>query len=172
MAWSNQDLKVLVFAITTNTQTCSTKHILGQPRRYFSMTSEQSTQANCPILTSSVEDFLAKLSQLPEEDKDLTTAGAISFLTSFGFSKTKDPDIWYSKTLKGYLITTVDKLSSPLLKNLPTLGIECNGRFLILSSSAFLKTGKECILSDVLETNVSEKYFLSPQTQARILAQF
>ena len=60
-----------------------------------------------------------------------------------------------------------DKLS---LKFSPTLGIKCNGKFLILSSLAFLKTGKECTLSDVLEENVSEKYFLSSEAIQRILS--
>jgi len=59
------------------------------------MTSEKSTQANCRTLTSSVADFLAKLSALPEKDADLKTNAAICFLNSYGFCATKDPDIFY-----------------------------------------------------------------------------
>ena len=38
------------------------------------------------------------------------------------------------------------------------------------TESAFPKTGSACSLSDILETSVDEKYFLSDQQTARILA--
>ncbi len=79
-------------------------------------------------------------------------------------------NILFSKTLKAYLITTEAKLSKQYLKFSPTLGIAYNGNYLILSSSEYLKTGKECTLLDVMEKNVPEKYFLSPETEAKILA--
>ena len=131
---------------------------------------EQLIQQNSLTLMSSVQDFLANLFQLQEKDEALKTQEAHSFLKSHGFSKTKSPNILFSKMLKAYLTTTVEELSQLSLAFSPTLGIMCNGRFLILSSSAFLKTGKECTLSDVLEQNVSEKYFLSQDAIARILA--
>ena len=73
--------------------------------------------APCPISTYYVRVFLAKVSALQEKDKDLTTPEAQCFLKSYGFSKTKDPDILYSKMLKGYLVMTTDKLSKPYLKS-------------------------------------------------------
>lgn len=78
------------------------------------------------------------------------------FLKSHGFLKTNDPNILFSKTLKAYLITTEAKLSKQYLKFSPTLGIAYNGNYLILSSSEYLKTGKECTLLDVMEKNVPE----------------
>ena len=85
--------------------------------------------------------------------------------------KTKDPDILYSKTLKGCLVMTTEKLSKPYLKALPTLGFMLsNGLFLILDTSAFHKTERECLLSDILEVTVSEKYFLSKEKTEKILA--
>ena len=134
------------------------------------MTSEKLTHQQCQTLISSVVDFLANLSLLQEKDEDLKTPEAHSFLKSQGFCTTKNPNILYSKTLKGYLTTTVEELLQLSLKFSPTLGIKCNGRFLILSSSAFLKTGKGCTLLDVLEQNVPEKYFLSQAAIQRILA--
>ena len=137
----------------------------------FLMTSQQSIQQNSPISISYVADFLANLFQLQEKDEDLKTPEAQCFLKSHGFSKTKNPNILFSKTLKAYLITTVEKLSKQFLKFSPTLGIKLNGSYLILSSSVFLKTGNVSTLLDVMETNVSEKYFLSAEQAAKILAQ-
>src|SRR5574344_914795 len=138
--------------------------------RYTMKTSDKSILQQYPTLKFSVADFLVNLLALQEKDEDLKTLEALYFLKLRGFSKTKSPNILYSKMLKAYLTTTVEELSQLSLAFSPTLGIKCNGRFLILSSSAFLKTGKECTLSDVLEQNVSEKYFLSQDAIARILA--
>jgi DNA (cytosine-5)-methyltransferase 1 len=133
------------------------------------MMQPQSEPMNCQTLTSCVQDFLAKLSQLLERDEALVSPEAQCFLKSQGFYETKNPNILYSKMLKGYLTTSVEELLQLSLKFSPTLGIQLNGRFLILSSSVYLKTGKECSLSDVLQENVSEKYFLSPQMMQKIL---
>src|SRR5574344_174948 len=153
-----------------NMQQNCIENFLTQKRRCTLMMQPQSEPMNCQTLTSCVQDFLAKLSQLLEKDEDLASPEAQCFLKSQGFYETKNPNILYSKMLKGYLTTSVEELLQLSLKFSPTLGIQLNGRFLILSSSAFLKTGKECSLSDVLQENVSEKYFLSPQMMQRILA--
>lgn len=50
------------------------------------------------------------------------------------------------------------------------LGMSVNGSFSTVKISACRRTGKECLLSDILEESVSEKYFLSPQQTAKILA--
>jgi hypothetical protein len=151
-------------------QTNYTETILILKRSIFLMTSQQSTHQNSPTSISFVADFLANLFQLQGKDEALKTQEAQCFLKSHGFCKTKDPDILYSKTLKGYLIMTVEKLSKQFLKFSPTSGIKLNGSYLILSSSEFLKTGKECTLLDVLEQNVSEKYFLSQAQINKIVA--
>ena len=135
------------------------------------MTSQQSTHQNSPTSISFVADFLVNLLALQEKDEDLKTQEAQCFLKSHGFSKTKNPNILFSKTLKAYLITTEEELSKQYLKFSPTLGIKLNGSYLILSSSVFLKTGNVSTLLDVMETNVSEKYFLSAEQAAKILAQ-
>lgn len=49
-------------------------------------------------------------------------------------------------------------------------GILSNGTLSTVKTSAFPKTGSACSLSDILETSVDEKYFLSDQQTARILA--
>lgn len=49
-------------------------------------------------------------------------------------------------------------------------GILSNGTLSTAKTTVFPKTGSACSLSDILETSVDEKYFLSDQQTARILA--
>jgi hypothetical protein len=134
------------------------------------VTQPKSTPATSPTLTYLLEGFLAKLSVWLEKDEDLTTPEAHSFLTSLGFLQKKDPDIWYSKMSKVYLVTTVAKLSRQSLGFSPTWGIELNGKYLTAKTSEFPKTENESTLSDILEENVAEKYYLSQEQTAKILA--
>lgn len=48
--------------------------------------------------------------------------------------------------------------------------LQSSGSLSIAKTLAFPKTGKGCSLSDILEVEVDEKYFLSPQQTAKILA--
>src|SRR5206468_911477 len=82
---------------------------------------------------------------------------------------TKNPNIFYSKTSKVYLVTTLDALSRQSLGFLPTWGIELNGRYLIAKTSEFPKTENGSSLSDILEPVVDDKYFLSPEATERLL---
>lgn len=165
-----RDLKQLHTVKLINMQRNFTTAHLIQKENYTLMTQQKLFKESFPILTCFARGFLASLSQLQEKDRDLKTQEAHSFLKSHGFLKTNDPNILFSKTLKAYLITTEAKLSKQYLKFSPTLGIAYNGNYLILSSSEYLKTGKECTLLDVMEKNVPEKYFLSPEAIQKIIA--
>ena len=84
------------------------------------------------------------------------------FLTLYGFSKTGNPDIFFSKTLRAFFLTTMETLLKSSLKVLPSLGITLlNGRCLILNTLDYHKTENGSLLSDILENSVSEKIFLS-----------
>jgi DNA (cytosine-5)-methyltransferase 1 len=92
--------------------------------------------ARAPRLsTYSWADFLARLSALLETEADLMTPEAHSSLMSLGFSKTKDHHIWFSKTLKVYLVTTAEKLSQVILGVLTELGYHVEWK--ILNSKYF-----------------------------------
>ena len=52
----------------------------------------------------------------------------------------------------------------------PKLGMMQNGRFSTLSASEFPKTGREYTLSDILEAEVDEKYYLSAQKAVELLS--
>src|SRR3989304_7772030 len=92
-------------------------------------------QTKSPTTTSYVRDFLAKHLVSLESVEDLTTPEGLYFLTSLGFSRTKDPDIFYSKTSKVYFLTTPEKLSRQYLGFSPIWGMSINGRFLTAKTS-------------------------------------
>src|SRR3989338_7420568 len=74
---------------------------------------------------------------------------------------TKAPDIFSLKMLRGYLVMTKEKLSRQYLGFSPICGMSINGKFLTARISESLRTGRECSLSDILEKQVDQKYFLS-----------
>ena len=115
--------------------------------------------------TYSVEDFLARLSAWQEKGEGLTTPEGHSFLKSAGFSRTKNQNIFFSRTLSAYLVTEMEKLSRKYLNALPRSGISFHGGFLIANFSECPKTVPECSLWDVLEEEVSEEFFLSPDQE-------
>ena len=124
-------------------------------------TSEQLSLVKFPTSTSLLEDFLAKHLVSLENAGDLTTPEGLYFLRLLGFLPTKDQDILYSKTSKVYLVMTGAKLSRQYLGFSPTWGMSINGKFLTAKTSVSPRIGKECSLSEILEENVDQKYFLS-----------
>jgi len=129
----------------------------------------KSQQKTSQTTISSAEVFPANLLAWLEKEEDLTTPEALSFLTSLGFLRKKDPDIFYSKMLKVCLVMTKEKLSRLCLGFSPTLGMECNGRYLIVKTSEFPKTESGSSLSDILEDKVDQKYFLSSDKTKQLL---
>lgn len=57
-----------------------------------------------------------------------------------------------------------------LLLEVGGMGTLSNGTLSTAKTTVFPKTGSACSLSDILETSVDEKYFLSEEQTARILA--
>lgn len=132
-------------------------------------TFEQLLPKTFPNTTFWSEAFLAKVSQLLEQEKDLTTPEALFSLRSLGFLPTTDPDILYSKMYEVWLVTTPEKLSPQYLGFSPTLGMNINGKFLIRKISVSPKTESESSLLDILEDEVDEKYFLSEEAVGKLV---
>ena len=126
---------------------------------------------NSQTLTSWLEDFLAKHLAWRENVGDSMIQEEHSFLISQGFVQKKGPDIWYLKTLKVYYLMTTEKLSRQFLAFSPIWGMELNGRYLTAKITEFPRIGKEYSLSDILETEVPEKYFLSQEKSKKLLNQ-
>lgn len=85
--------------------------------------------------------------------------------------KEKDRPEWLLvENVKNLLSIGGDLTSSGYCLSWSKTGTTRNGRYSIVKTSECHRTGKGCLLSDVLEQNVDEKYFLSAQQTARILS--
>ena len=132
-------------------------------------TSQPSLFQTFQTTTFSAEDFLVRLSAFLEEEGGSMTPEVHYFLTSHGFFGTKDPDIFYSKTSRVYLVTKLEKLSKQCLGFSPILGMEFNGNYLIRKTLGSPKAVKGYTLSDILEKNPDPKYFLSTKALKYVL---
>src|SRR3990167_2170102 len=150
----------------TSTQTPSIENISESAT---SPTSEQSQQSLFPTMTSSVADFLAKVSLLLEKDGDLTTPEELFSLTSLGFSKRNNHDCVYWKTSKDCCLMTREELLKPSSPRLMSWGMTSNGKYLTQRISGFHRTGSASSLPDILEEHVDQKYFLSQQTAKKMM---
>ena len=125
-------------------------------------------------LTSFVEDSHAKLSVLLEKGQDSMTQEELYFLKSHGFydiSETlkNQSHTLFSKMLKAYLTTTMDEHLTQSMEFLPTLIIPLSANYLILAGfSPKIESGYT--LSDILETEVDTKYFLSEKMTKRLMS--
>lgn len=127
-------------------------------------TSEMSQELfpkNCQTSISCAEDSLVRLSALLGKEEDLKILEEHSSLRSLGSLGLKDLNYCSWKTSKDFCHTItgepLELSSQPFL----TWGIFANGRYLTARVSESHKIGKGCSLSDILETEVDEKYFLS-----------
>jgi len=159
---------VLVTAKSTATPSVFTKDT--SPHTKTTETSPPSMPKPCQTLTSYVEAFLAKPFPLPADVKASTIQGGRSSLTSPELSKKNNHTIYCLRTLKGFSLTT--RALQPLLRSqsLMNWGMTANGKCLTAKISAFPKTGNGCSLSDILEEQPDQKYFLSGARQESKLA--
>ena len=120
-------------------------------------------------LTLSAEDFRAKLSALRELDEDSKILEELYFLRLQGSLLFSNLSIYSLKTLKD---------SSTMTKEIPlrqssqrwmNSGMMWNGKCLTAKISESLKIGSVCSLSDILEDNVPETFFLSSEKMQNLI---
>ncbi|CXF35756.1 methyl transferase [Streptococcus pneumoniae] len=99
------------------------------------------------VWTLSVEDFRAKLSQLQETDEVLKIHEELCSLKLLGSQLHSRP------------------LSQPWMN----WGTTWNGKCLTARISESPKIGNECSLSDILEENVPEEFFLSAEKISQLV---
>jgi len=157
-----QGLLVLGQTKLTNMPAKSTEKTM-EKENSMKETLPKSTQKKSQTTTYLSEDFHARRLVSQENAEDLTIQEALSFLKSHESVVQKSPDLYYLKTSKAYLATTLEKLSRQSLKFSPTSGIFYNGKFSIVKTSECRRIGKECSLSDILEEHPGQKYFLSQE---------
>ena len=114
-----------------------------------------------PITTFSVLASLARLSVLPEK------GGALKTLVERFSSRLpvlrglKDPHYYSWRMSKDSSATTKGRPTQPSWKSWGVSAIGQSGRFSTLSGSVYPRTGSACSLSDILEEEVPDQYFLS-----------
>ena len=140
-----------------------------QEANFTLMTQEKSYPNNYPILTLSQEVFPVSLSQSPEQEKDLTIQEERCFSRLLELLPLKNLSISSSKMYPDCLTTTKAghlKQSSVRWMSWGTMFV---GRYLTAKISAFPSQEIGCSLSDILEENVPEKYYLSRKQAEKLL---
>ena len=142
---------------------------LTQKGSGFAMTQEQSKLNECRTLIFCVQDFLARHSLSPESEKDLPMQEELSFLKLPGFLKLKDPRILSLKMFPVcYRMTKAGRFAPSSVRFL-NWGIMSNGKCLTARISESPKQESGCILSDILISDVPEKYYLNQKQMEQLL---
>jgi len=119
------------------------------------------TEDNYPELTLSLSEVLAKILVLLENVKGWEESEVPLLPKQYGLSESADHVFLSGKMLKELSPQTMAQTFGQLSKPLPTLGvIDLNGNCLI-QSGFYPKIERESTLSDILQTEVEDKYFLS-----------
>lgn len=128
------------------------------------------------IDTSELDDFSLLIGGFPCQSfsiagggKDLTIQGEHCFLKSQGFLPTKDPNIFYSKMLKVFYLTTREKLSRQFLGSSMNWGMMYYGKLIIPKTMEFHRIVSDYSLKDILESNVEEKYYLPKKKAGELM---
>ena len=127
----------------------------------------------CPWLTVGASAHPAKTSQWQDTEKDLTETEVPSFEKYFESlgkrGKKIDLNGSYTKMLRECYQATEDLTSLPFSLKWMNSGTMQNGSFLTQNITEYPRTGSVCILSDILEVEVPQKYFLSKEQTERIV---
>ncbi len=127
-------------------------------------TSGQLRQKKFQTLIYSVEDSHVKVLVLQGSEEDFRTLEALCSMKWRELRLPKDLHFYSWKTSKDCLATTMAGHSKQSCGRLMNWGMTSNGRCLTARISVSRKTGKESTLSDILEDNPDQKYFLSPNS--------
>ena len=138
--------------------------------------SEQLILPTFPKQTFGASDSLAKTSPLQASKKACKPENEADCFMKLcaclpGFKNKIDPNTFSLKMLKIYLALEEDLISSGCSLKWGGMGTMSNGKCSTQKTSEFHKTGNVCSLLDILEEQVDEKFFLSEEQTARILAQ-
>jgi len=164
---SSEDIGASGPVTTTNTPTRSTPSTSGK-RTIIQATLGKSKPAASPITIFSVLDFLARRSVSLERGRGLETLVERYSSRLPALRGLKDPLYCSLKTLRASSTTMKDLRSRSSSNRWRNWGILSNGRCLTANISGFPRTGNGCSLSDILETEVPDQYFLS-QSQTQYL---
>jgi hypothetical protein len=133
-------------------------------------TYEEFTLMKSPAPTYSLEDFRAQLFRLLDEERDSAQKihAVLSFLKSAESSLVNESRMYSLRMLRDSSTTTEGEpleLSSQVWMN---WGMTSNGNVLTARISESHRIGNEFLLSEVLEDNPDQKYFLSESAMQKI----
>lgn len=123
-------------------------------------------QKICLISKCSVVDFLARLSLLLETKMDSEILEALYFMKLKELPQLKNLKFCFWKMSKIYYHTIQGKPLKQSYKPFQNWGIYVNGKYLTADILAYHTTEKEYLLSDILEKDVPDQYYLSPKALA------
>ncbi len=164
-----KDLNVSATARSTSTRKPPTEQCTIRKEKSTITTQERSTLTALETLISSLEDFRANPFLSPDTDWVSMTSEVISSLKLQDSLKPSDLRFFCLKMFPDCYRITRGKLSKSSLPNFPNWGIHLNGWCLTARISESRSSGEGCSLSDILEANVPEEYFLSNKAMERIL---
>ena len=125
--------------------------------------SQMSLFEDSEVWTLSVEAFRAKLSLLQEQDEVLKIHEELCSLKSRGSHLFSNPDIYSLKTSRDSSTTTEEIPLRSSSQRWMNWGTTWNGKCLTARILESPKIGSVCSLSDILEENVPEAFFLSAE---------
>ena len=114
-------------------------------------------------------DFRAKLSALLEIEEDSKILEELSSLKSQDSHLYSNLSIYSLKTSRDSLTTTKEIPLRSSSQRWMNSGMMWNGKCLTAKISEYHKTGNVCSLSDILEENVDEKFFLSEEKMRNLV---
>ncbi|VQI51336.1 type II DNA modification methyltransferase [Streptococcus pneumoniae] len=114
-------------------------------------------------------DFRAKLSLLQEQDEDLKIQEELSSLKLQGSHLFSNPDIYSLKTSRDSSTTTEEIPLRSSSQRWMNWGMMWNGKCLTAKILESPKIGNVCSLSDILEEEVDERYFLSAEKISQLV---
>lgn len=123
--------------------------------------------------TAGASDSLARTYPLQESKPDFkeTVQACFSELCTLSDNSKKkiNPLTFSLRTLKICLVLMEDGISPDCSLKWSSVGMMQNGRCSTLKISECHKTGKDVLLSDILEGEVPQKYFLSKEQTEKIV---
>lgn len=117
----------------------------------------------------SVEDFRARLSALLESEQDLKILEGLCSLRLLGSHLFSDLNIYSLKTSQDSSTMTTEIHSRPSSERWMNWGMMRNGKCSTARILASPRTESGCLLSDILEEQVDERYFLSEEIARKLV---
>jgi len=133
-----------------------------------SETQPESRGAIFENLTYFVEVSLASHSALRVREEDLRILAGLFSLRLSESPRLRDPVIFSLKMFGDFSATMKGTRLPPSLQRFQTWGMTCNGKVLTASIMESHRTESGCSLSDILEENPDQKYFLSEKATGRL----